>query len=151
MAAARTDALERARLSLLGLSIGDAFGETMFGEPGESARRSAKRLISMRRPWRWTDDTAMALSIVEVLGRHDGIDGDALAAAFARRWAAEPHRGYGQGAFSLLTQINCGMAWRTAAGALFNGKGCSAMAQRCARRRSARTSPATSTAWRPRR
>jgi ADP-ribosylglycohydrolase len=50
--------LVRARQSLIGLSVGDAFGETMFGEPGEVAKRAAKRLISMRRPWRWTDDTA---------------------------------------------------------------------------------------------
>ena len=69
----------RARRSLLGLAVGDAFGETMFGEPQDSATRAAKRLISTRRPWRWTDDTAMALSIVEVLGRHETIDADALA------------------------------------------------------------------------
>lgn len=59
-----------ARRSLLGLAVGDACGETMFGPPQEVGRRVAKRLISTRRPWRWTDDTAMALSIVEVLGRH---------------------------------------------------------------------------------
>lgn len=84
--------LSLARQSLLGLAIGDAFGETMFGPPHEVARREAKRLISTKRPWRWTDDTAMALSIVEVLGLHKTIDPDALAAAFARRWAREPAR-----------------------------------------------------------
>ena len=36
----------------------------------------------------------MALSIVEVLDAHGGIDRDALALAFARRYAAEPHRGF---------------------------------------------------------
>jgi ADP-ribosylglycohydrolase len=66
-----------ARRSLLGLAIGDAFGETMFGQPQEVARRAAKRLISTKRPWRWTDDTAMALSIVEILGRHETV-GDEL-------------------------------------------------------------------------
>jgi ADP-ribosylglycohydrolase len=96
---ANASALARARQSLIGLSVGDAFGETMFGDPREVAKRVAKRLIATRRPWRWTDDTAMALSIVEVLGRFDGIDPDALADAFARRWSKDPNRGYGLGAY----------------------------------------------------
>ncbi len=66
---ATDERLMLAQRSLIGLAVGDAFGETMFGQPQEVARRAAKRLISTKRPWRWTDDTAMALSIVEVLGR----------------------------------------------------------------------------------
>jgi ADP-ribosylglycohydrolase len=116
-------ALGRARRSLIGLAIGDAFGETMFGDHAEAARRAAIRLIATRRPWRWTDDTAMALSIVEVLGRRGEIDPDALAEAFARRWAAEPDRGYGQGAFNLLTRISHGAPWRREAARLFRGQG----------------------------
>ncbi|HTR52751.1 MAG TPA: ADP-ribosylglycohydrolase family protein [Kofleriaceae bacterium] len=120
---ANAAALARARQSLIGLSVGDAFGETMFGEPREVAKRAAKRLISTRRPWRWTDDTAMALSIVEVLARFDAIDPDALAEAFARRWSEDPNRGYGQGAFNLLTRVSHGAPWRREAQRLFNGQG----------------------------
>lgn len=116
-------ALERARQSLLGLAVGDAFGETMFGEPAEVAKRAAKRLISTQRPWRWTDDTAMALSVVEVLARFDGIEPNALAEAFARRWAAEPGRGYGHGAFVLLTRVHAGLPWWREAQRLFDGQG----------------------------
>ena len=112
-----------AHRSLVGHSVGDAFGETMFGEPQEVARRVAKRLISTKLPWRWTDDTAMALSIVEVLVRHGTIDTDALAEAFARRWAQEPSRGYGQGAFNLLTRVSRGAPWRREAQRLFDGQG----------------------------
>jgi ADP-ribosylglycohydrolase len=115
--------LARAHRSLRGLAVGDAFGETMFGEPAESARRASLRLISTRRPWRWTDDTAMALSVVEVLALHQRIDPDALAAAFVRRWAAEPDRGYGRGAYQLLGQLRAGAPWRHAAPALFAGQG----------------------------
>lgn len=115
--------LLRAHESLLGLAIGDAFGETMFVEPREAARRAAKRLISQQRPWRWTDDTAMALSIVEVLARHETVDPDALAAAFVRRWEREPGRGYGQGAFDLLTRVSRGADWRTEVQRLFKGQG----------------------------
>jgi ADP-ribosylglycohydrolase len=115
--------LALARRSLLGLAVGDAFGETLFGEPARVATRVAKRLLEPRRPWRWTDDTAMALSIVEILARQQEIDTDALAEAFARRWAADPHRGYGQGAFNLLARISHGASWRTEAPRLFKGQG----------------------------
>lgn len=116
-------ALDRARLSLLGLAIGDAFGETMFGDPDRSARRTVARELSTRRPWPWTDDTAMALSIVEVLARHGTIDVDALADAFLRRWSAEPNRGYGQGAYTLFHRIALGASWRVEVTALFGGQG----------------------------
>src|SRR6185503_16411961 len=115
--------LARARRSLLGLAVGDAFGETLFGHPERVAARIAKRLLEPRRPWRWTDDTAMALSIVEVLGRHQCIDTDALAEAFVRRWMHDPHRGYGHGAFNLLARVSHGASWRTEAQRLFNGQG----------------------------
>lgn len=116
-------ALWRAKQALTGLAIGDAFGETMFGNPETSAWRAEKRLVSERRPWRWTDDTAMALSIVEVLARHATIDTDALAAAFTRRWMEEPDRGYGAGAFTLLTRIAHGAPWRAESQRLFKGQG----------------------------
>ena len=41
--------------------------------PG-AARRIAKRLLPLPRPWRWTDDTAMALSVVEFSKRAGEID-----------------------------------------------------------------------------
>jgi ADP-ribosylglycohydrolase len=112
-----------ARVSLLGLSVGDAFGSMLDGYGPELARRAAKRLISMKRPWRWTDDTAMAISIVEVLERHGTIEVDALAAAFVRRFALEPDRGYGAGAYGLLSRVNLGGSWREEATGMFGGKG----------------------------
>ena len=115
--------MERARLSLLGLAVGDAFGETLFGPPERSQRRCAERTLEARRPWRWTDDTAMALSIVEVLGRCGGADPDQLIEAFARRWREAPDRGYGQGAFNLLTRVSYGAPWREEARRMFGGQG----------------------------
>ena len=81
--------LDAARTCLRGLAIGDAFGSMLDGYGAELARRAAKRLISMQRPWRWTDDTAMAISIVEVLASHGAIDPDALAQAFVHRFERE--------------------------------------------------------------
>jgi ADP-ribosylglycohydrolase len=115
------EAIARARLSLLGLSVGDAFGETM-SRPG-AQRRVKKRMLPLPRPWRWTDDTAMAISIVEVLERAGAIDADALVRGFVERWRREPERGYGLGAFTLLERVAAGAAWQDEAPCLFGGKG----------------------------
>jgi ADP-ribosylglycohydrolase len=114
--------LDRARGSLLGLAVGDAFGESLLDDP-RVGQRIAKRLIAMRRPWRWTDDTAMAIAIVEQLARAGTIDPDALAAAFAARWQREPGRGYGLGAATILQRVVAGAAWRDEAQRLFAGRG----------------------------
>jgi ADP-ribosylglycohydrolase len=56
--------------------MGDCFGGTWFRRrfvPGELKEG----------PWRWTDDTAMALVLLSVLEDHGEVDQDALAAAFA--------------------------------------------------------------------
>lgn len=70
-------------------------------------------------PWRWTDDTHMAVSIVENLETHGRIDQDSLAEAFARRYKQQPYRGYARGAMSLLSQISAGSDWRELAPKLF--------------------------------
>lgn len=110
------------RLALDGLSLGDAFGERFFGPPGVVASRIAAREIPTGE-WAWTDDTAMALSVCEVLEAHGCIDADALARAFARRFAREPGRGYGGGARDILTDIGLGTPWELAAGKAFDGQG----------------------------
>lgn len=78
------DAFGRARLSLDGLSVGDAFGERFFGASGDVVRRISRRQLPDE-PWSYTDDTEMALSIVEMLNERGGIDQDLLATRFATR------------------------------------------------------------------
>ena len=108
--------------SLAGLSVGDAFGERFFGLPDVMVERIRRREVP-HGPWAWTDDTAMALSIVEVLEAHGRIDGDALARLFARRFLDQPGRGYGRAAFHLLGAIGVGEPWAPASQALFGGLG----------------------------
>ena len=60
---------------------------------------------------------------VEQLEAHGTIDPEALAGAFARRRAREPDRGYGAGAYALLSRVSLGAAWRAEAAGLFGGKG----------------------------
>jgi len=51
--------MARARLSLAGLSVGDALGERFFGRDSVVERAIAER-TEPPAPWSWTDDTAMA-------------------------------------------------------------------------------------------
>jgi len=110
------DRLQRARDSLEGLSVGDALGENFFGSPALIEARETP-------PGRWpfTDDTQMALSIVEVLRRHGAIDQDALAASFAAHY--EPWRAYGAAMHGQLRAIRAGASWRETAPGQFGGSG----------------------------
>jgi ADP-ribosylglycohydrolase len=112
--------LERARVVLDGLSVGDAFGERFFLHPDV-----VDRLIELRAvpapPWTYTDDTEMALSIVSILRQLGRIDQDALAASFAERY--DPSRGYGPGALRLLRRVSEGDDWRTASASQFGNQG----------------------------
>src|SRR5258707_103355 len=75
--------IARARLVLDGLSIGDAFGEQLLhAGPHSRAIAVSERQAPSAKLWRWTDDTAMAISIVDLLVARGGIDEEALAAAF---------------------------------------------------------------------
>jgi ADP-ribosylglycohydrolase len=112
--------IDRARLSLEGLSVGDAFGERFF-VPDERAVALVQARAEPGGTWRYTDDTEMALSIVDELGRAGAIDQDALALAFARRM--DPARGYGAGAYRVLTAIDAGVSWRRASYDNFRGRG----------------------------
>jgi ADP-ribosylglycohydrolase len=114
--------MERARLALAGLSIGDAFGERFFVNPQIVDWLIAQRAVPAS-PWRWTDDTAMALSIVEVLQARGAVDAQRLAEAFARRYRVDPMRGYGPGAHRILQALVEGVPWTTATRMVFDGAG----------------------------
>lgn len=106
--------LDRARLSLQGLAVGDAYGGWCL---------MSVDCLPPRQTWRYSDDTEMAISIVEILERFDSINQDELAQAFARRYAADPYRGYAHGARALLERVAAGESWKTAAKESFGGMG----------------------------
>jgi ADP-ribosylglycohydrolase len=112
--------LNRALCSLQGLAVGDGFGAGYFTQPAQASQSIAARTL-IDAPWTWTDDTNMALSIVESLHRHGCVDQDWLAESFARRY--DFYRGYGMAMHGLLARIRDGAAWREEAGALFGGAG----------------------------
>ena len=114
--------MERACLSLEGLSVGDAFGECFFG-PDEIFRSRVAGRMDPPSPWFFTDDTVMATSVVEALESFGGIERLALAKAFAARYMLDPRRGYGATAHAILRQIHDGVSWIDAAGRAFDGTG----------------------------
>jgi ADP-ribosylglycohydrolase len=111
--------LARARLSLEGLSVGDALGGFL-----EGSNRAKTSLIWKQRQvpeieWHFTDDTNMALSIYAILRQHGKIEQDELAQHFAKYF--HPGRGYGAGARRLLSRMQVGEDWREIAPAIFSG------------------------------
>ena len=74
-------------------------------------------------PWFRTDDSEMAISIVEVLNCHGHIHQDALARRFAWRFERDPDRGYGKMTRMQLREIIAGADWHHTAAAAFSGQG----------------------------
>jgi ADP-ribosylglycohydrolase len=120
---AMSDPSERARRSLEGLSVGDALGQAFFVDRDAAV----DVLIAERRlppsPWPCSDDTVMALAIVDVLERRGHVDQDLLASEFSRRYRAAPERGYGAVAYWLLHQLAEGRLWREVSREVFGGAG----------------------------
>src|ERR1700730_9780657 len=114
------DARERAWLSLEGLSVGDAFGQRFFLPQEEAVQRIARRELP-ETPWPYTDDTEMALSVVEVLHQRGTVDQDHLAARFAAR--AQFSRGYSPATYAMLGGVKQGLDWRILTQLAFDGTG----------------------------
>ncbi len=117
----RRDRLARAYESLEGLCCGDAFGERFFvGEEMALSLINGKAIPAP--PWKFTDDTMMAISIVSTLEEHGEINQDHLAMSFARNY--DSTRGYGPAMHGLLASIRQRRGhWREEAQALFGGQG----------------------------
>ena len=105
------DRLARARESLEGLSVGDAFGEL----------HGYRHIPLIKGTWYFTDDTNMALSIYEILRQYAEINQDALAVSFGAQY--DPQRGYGPTMHMLLRQYRAGYRWFDIAKKVFNGSG----------------------------
>ncbi len=113
--------MDRVRLALDGLSLGDGFGQHFHAPELWRIEFNARELPPA--PWTYTDDTEMALAIADVLGHRGEIDQDRLAQGFVCRFGINPYRGYGSGAIEVLQAIEAGRPWREAATALFYGQG----------------------------
>src|SRR5437899_2485831 len=113
--------LARAYESLQGLSCGDAFGQGFF-KPEEIALSMIRQRALPVSPWRFTDDTMMALSIVSALEEHGEIHQDHLALSFSMSY--DRSRGYGPAMHDLLPRLRRKAGcWREESRSLFGGEG----------------------------
>ncbi|MEE1787555.1 ADP-ribosylglycohydrolase family protein [Streptomyces sp. SP17BM10] len=109
--------------SLHGLALGDAFGDRWFSVPLDEAPAAFAARLARPAPWRWTDDTAMALVLVRHLATHGEVRQDVLARDFAAEYAREYGRKYGPSMHRVLRAIGEGEDWRTVTSAQFDGQG----------------------------
>jgi ADP-ribosylglycohydrolase len=114
--------LDRMRLSLDGLGLGDALGQMLSYRAADAPKRLAENKLPPG-PWLHTDDTEMAISIVAVLGTYGELDQDVLARRFARRFARYPDRSYGKMTRMQLQDINAGKTWQDTSINAFGGRG----------------------------
>jgi len=114
---------QRVLLSLDGLSVGDAFGQSFFFVTSVTADQRLEGRFIPPPPWFFTDDTVMAVAITHSLHKHGGIVTDWLAEEFAKQYKKEPDRGYGGTARGILQAIGEGIPWQDAAGRVFDGEG----------------------------
>jgi ADP-ribosylglycohydrolase len=113
--------MQRAFVSLEGLAIADAVGEMLAYRHYQAPNIIEQGLPAG--PWFRTDDSEMAISIVEGLKLYGYVHQDALARRFAWRYEREPDRGYGSMTRAQLNEINRGGDWRQGAANAFGGQG----------------------------
>lgn len=114
--------LELAKLSLIGTSIGDAFGESFFGETEKIKEAIYQREVP-KSSWEFTDDTIMSISVYKQLVKNNEINQDELAQELVYNHDLDPNRGYGATARRILREIREGKSWEFASSEAFDGMG----------------------------
>jgi poly(ADP-ribose) glycohydrolase ARH3 len=113
---------ERFRGAIVGTAVGDALGAPFEGNLRVAAD-AVRRWAADGGALRWTDDTAMTISVAESLIARGGFDGGDLMRRFVVRYRAEPDRGYGGGPPQIFAAVADGAAWDEPAQQLFGGTG----------------------------
>jgi ADP-ribosylglycohydrolase len=114
--------IDLAKRSLLGVSIGDAFGDSFFGDTDEMSERIHNRIVTDTR-WEFTDDTVMSIAVFEQLEKYGEIRQDDLAKLFCTNLQLDENRGYGATARRILREIHEGGDWREISASAFDGMG----------------------------
>ena len=114
--------IELAKKSLKGISIGDAFGESFFGETNEMLNHIRQRIIP-KTSWEFTDDTVMAIAVYEQLEEIQEINQNQLAKLFSVNHDKDVNRGYGATARRILREIGEGGDWKIISNGVFGGMG----------------------------
>ena len=118
----RKKRLELAKKSLLGISLGDAFGESFFGETDTVLAHIKDEKIPPT-TWEFTDDTVMAIAVFEQLEKYEDIHQNALVSQFSINHQLDVNRGYGATARRILREIEEGGDWKEISSNVFEGMG----------------------------
>lgn len=114
---------DRARDSLSGLIVGDAFGETWFTRSDEPVEEQWAARRTRPAPWPWTDDSAMAGVLLRHLTTRHEVYPDELAREFAAEYTRDAYRGYGGSMHDVLRRIAAGESWQAVTTGMFGGQG----------------------------
>lgn len=112
-----------AEKSLQALSIGDAFGDSFFGDEDVAKNCIYNRTIPTYTKWEFTDDTVMAIAVTNNLKEFGQINQDQLATQFAKNYEKDMNRGYGASIHRLLRGLGKGEKWAELSSSQFAGEG----------------------------
>jgi len=116
------DRIDLAFQSLKGISIGDAFGESFFGETDEILECIYHKQIP-NTTWDFTDDTIMSIAVFEQLFKNRTIIQSELIKHFVYNHNLDLNRGYGATARRILREIDEGENWEVVSKRVFEGMG----------------------------
>ncbi|WP_415324698.1 ADP-ribosylglycohydrolase family protein [Chryseobacterium sp. MMS23-Vi53] len=116
------DKLLLASKSLTGISIGDAFGESFFGEESLMKSYIHQRIIP-ESSLDFTDDTIMAIAVYKSLEKFSEINQYFLAEEFTKNYYLDINRGYGPSMHQYFRAIKSGENWKEVSYSKFEGQG----------------------------
>jgi ADP-ribosylglycohydrolase len=116
------DKLLLASKSLTGISIGDAFGESFFGEESLMKSYIHQRIIPGS-SLDFTDDTIMAIVVFKSLEKFGEINQYFLAEEFTKNYYLDINRGYGPSMHQYFRGVKSGENWKKVSYSKFEGQG----------------------------
>ncbi|AYN00826.1 ADP-ribosylglycohydrolase family protein [Chryseobacterium sp. 3008163] len=118
----KTDKLLLASKSLIGVSIGDAFGESFFGHE-DLMKNYIHQKILPETSLDFTDDTIMSIATFKSLEKFGVINQDFLAKEFTKNYYLDINRGYGPSMHQYFGAVKSGENWKEVSYSKFEGQG----------------------------
>lgn len=117
-----TDKLLLASKSLTGISVGDAFGESFFGEENLMKNYIYQRILP-ESSLDFTDDSIMSIAVFKSLEKFGEINQDFLAEEFTKNYFLDINRGYGPSMHQYFRAVKSGENWKEVSYSKFEGQG----------------------------
>ncbi len=111
-----------AEKSLWGTSVGDAFGESFFGEENRMKNYIHQKMIP-EITLDFTDDTIMSIAVFKSLEQWGKIDQDYLGEEFTKNYYQDMNRGYGPSMHQYFRALKNGESWKDVSYSKFEGQG----------------------------